>query len=285
MEKKYGSILLGLAKRDSAVQRASGARYSLFVSFRRGMETLVSTIVGLLPKESIKLKTPVKHVQRSEQGWELVLANGERSQTDAICLCTGAPQSAKLLELQDRALSAELASIPYTHSITLNMAFDASLIRHPMDGVGFVTPQREAQPAIACTFVHRKFAGRAPEGTALLRAFLGGAHQADLLGKDDQALSEIVLNQVGRLLGISGPPMFTSVERWPAAMPQYTLGHIPRVLKIEETLLGLPGLALAGNWQYGAGVPDCIESGERAADRLLQRLDSCPTQNSWVLQS
>ncbi len=289
MEKKYGSILLGLAKRDSAVQSASGARYSLFVSFRNGMETFVSRIAALLPQESVRRNTPVQHIQRSEQGWDIHLKNGERSHSDAICLCTGAPQSARLLELQNRALSAELSSIPYTHSMTVNLAFDAGLIRHPMDGVGFVTPELEAhrhsfemeeetaprrdggRPAIACTFVHRKFAGRAPEGTALLRAFLGGAHQADLLAKDDQALTNIVLDQVGRLLGISGPPKFTSVERWPDAMPQYTLGHLPRMLKIEEAAFGLPGLALAGNWQYGAGVPDCIESGERAADALVDR--------------
>jgi oxygen-dependent protoporphyrinogen oxidase len=77
---------------------------------------------------------------------------------------------------------------------------------------------------------------------------------------------------VGTLLGISGQPVFTSVARWPNAMPQYTVGHVKRLALIEDRTAGLPGLYLAGNWQAGVGVPDCIDSAERAVSRLMDRL-------------
>lgn len=274
LEKKYGSVLLGLAKRDQATKSASGARYSLFVSFRNGMESLPLALQSRIPACAIRLNTAVRSLQRSESGWTLTLANGRTETADHVVLCTGAQTSARLLELQDRDLSSTLAQTPYTTSITVNMAFNANQIRHPLDGVGFVTPHLEADPAIACTFVHRKFAGRVPEGTALLRAFLGGGHQADLLNQDDAGLTAVVLKQVGTLLGISGQPLFTSVARWSNAMPQYTVGHVKRLAAIEDRSAGLPGLYLAGNWQAGVGVPDCIDSAERAVGRLVDRLVS-----------
>ncbi len=277
MEKKYGSVLLGLSKKDAAIETASGARYSLFVSLRDGMETLISKMSAKIPKESTRLQSPVKSLHRTENGWEIRLENGGASLSDAVCVCLSAPQTARLLTLADRSLSEQLASIPYTGSMTINMAFDAAAIRHPLNGIGFVTPQREEAPALACTFVHRKFAGRAPAGKALLRAFVGGHSQIDLLEKSDSALQDIVLQRLTRLLGITGQPLFTTIQRWPGAMPQYMLGHLTRLLKIEETALGLPGLSLAGNWQYGVGIPDCIESGERAADAALQSLRTLRT--------
>jgi oxygen-dependent protoporphyrinogen oxidase len=52
-------------------------------------------------------------------------------------------------------------------------------------------------------------------------------------------------------------------------MPQYHLGHLARVERIERRVAAVPWLALAGNAYRGVGVPDCVRSGERAAERAL----------------
>jgi oxygen-dependent protoporphyrinogen oxidase len=52
-------------------------------------------------------------------------------------------------------------------------------------------------------------------------------------------------------------------------MPQYKVGHLDRVTAIENELKKLPGLTLAGNSYRGAGIPDCIRSGETAAENLI----------------
>ena len=53
-------------------------------------------------------------------------------------------------------------------------------------------------------------------------------------------------------------------------MPQYEVGHLERVSEIEKLVSEMPGLALAGNAYRGAGIPDCIRSGQAAAEYLLR---------------
>jgi len=71
------------------------------------------------------------------------------------------------------------------------------------------------------------------------------------------------------LLKINGEPLFVEVAKWERSMPQYEVGHLDRVSEIEKLASGLPGLAIAGNAYRGAGIPDCIRSGETAAEALL----------------
>ena len=52
-------------------------------------------------------------------------------------------------------------------------------------------------------------------------------------------------------------------------MPQYELGHPARLQEIDTALERMPGLALAGNGYRGIGIPDCIHSGEIAAQKIL----------------
>jgi protoporphyrinogen/coproporphyrinogen III oxidase len=270
-EEKKGGVLAGLKNRKAALRQASGARYGLFVSLRGGMQTIVDKLADALPQKSIRLNTAVMglHRKKSGEGWELQLVKGQALEADAVCLALPAYGAAALLFSENPELSDLLKTIPYAGSATINFAFKEKAIRHPLNGFGFVTPRAEKRATLACTFVHRKFEGRAPAGSSLLRAFVGGALQEDLLQKSDEVLEKKVLKDFAEILGVIQPPLFASIQRWPKTMPQYTLGHIQRVLQIEEAVLRMPNLAVAGNWLHGVGIPDCIESGERAADRLI----------------
>ena len=74
---------------------------------------------------------------------------------------------------------------------------------------------------------------------------------------------------LSELLGIKGKPLFTQMAKWERSMPQYEVGHLERVERIESEVKQLRGLALAGNAYRGAGIPDCIRSGETAAETLF----------------
>jgi oxygen-dependent protoporphyrinogen oxidase len=117
-----------------------------------------------------------------------------------------------------------------------------------------------------------KYPGRAPEGFTLLRVFIGGALQAELLAREDAALARLAHDDVAPLLGIVGAPVLARVWRHPGAMPQYDVGHLDRVAAIEARLDALPGLALAGGAYRGVGIADCVRSGEAAAERLTSIL-------------
>ena len=139
---------------------------------------------------------------------------------------------------------------------------------------GILSPIIEGRQLLAVTLSSSKWPDRAPEGRVLFRGFVGGPRNQHLLETDDAALVETVRAQIVDLLGMSpdAQPVFAKVYRWNGGMPQYTLGHLDRVDEIERRSAGIRGLALAGGAFRGVGVPNCIESGERAVTKVLADL-------------
>jgi oxygen-dependent protoporphyrinogen oxidase len=125
---------------------------------------------------------------------------------------------------------------------------------------------------MAATYSSTKWPGRAPAGKVLLRGFVGGPHNQEILKRSDEELVEKVLAEFRDILGLNpfAKPLFTRVFRWRLGMPQYTLGHLDRVKLIEDQSAQIAGLALAGGSYRGVGVPNCIESGEGAVSKILQ---------------
>ncbi len=281
MERRYGSVIRGLlAQKKTAKQRAqntngtSGARYSLFLSFISGMQTLIEALVKFLPADCIRLGSKILRLSRIEQQgiWCLHDAKHQEIRADAVCLALPAHQGAPLLQPFSPDLARLLADIPYASSATINMVFPRKHVSHPLNGMGFVVPFQEGRSLLACSFSSVKFAGRAPNDQVLLRAFVGGALQEDLLQYPDQTLIAVVLKDLYELLGITAEPTHVVVSKHFKAMAQYHVGHLEKVTHIESLIAKLPGLALAGNAYRGIGIPDCIHSAEQAAHKLLDFL-------------
>lgn len=274
MEREHGSLIRALRKQKSAAvnRETSGARYSLFLSFDRGMQVLTDELGKQIASAggSIRLNTAVKSLVKGEDGaWKVTTNQGEVLMADAVCLALPSFVSSQLLGDVDAKLAAQLSEISYASSATVNLAYRRDDIPHPLNGFGFVVPFIEGRSLIACSFSSVKFAGRAPQGHVLLRAFVGGALQPDALQQSDEQLLTGVRDDLRDLIGVRKEPLFAEVARWERSMPQYHLGHLERVAQIEDRLTSLPGLALAGNAFTGLGIPDCIRSGEAAAEKLL----------------
>jgi oxygen-dependent protoporphyrinogen oxidase len=133
-------------------------------------------------------------------------------------------------------------------------------------------PRSEGKRMLAATFVHNKFPHRAPENRALLRCFIGGARNEQVLQAPDEEVVRIVREELQQIIKLTADPLFTRVYRWKGAMAQYGVGHLDRLQRIESLLQQLPGLALAGNGYRGIGVPDCVRSGSEAANKTLLAL-------------
>ena len=275
LERKERSMILGLwrgARRAPAeAAGSSGARWSLFVTFADGMEELIRALAARLPSDAIRLKGRVASVTREGGGWRLGMADGSAAAADGVIIATESHQAGRMLRYTDPALSLLLDGISYASSATVTLGWRRADIPHPLDGFGFVVPQVERRPIIACTFSSVKYPGRAPDGFALLRVFVGGALNEAVLDGDDETLTRIARAELGELLGIQAPPLLSRVSRYPKAMPQYHVGHLARVEAIEGCLRAHPGLTLVGGAYRGVGIADCVRSGEDAAARLLDR--------------
>lgn len=277
MERQYGSLIRAMRGRRKVRGRAgasdSGARYSLFVTPRWGLSSLIEALARRLPTGAIRLGVPVRRLARNAQGHWLVWAEGRThpapERFEGVILATPSHVAARLVEHLDPDLSANLASIEHSGTAIVSVGYARQQVAHPLDGMGVVVPAIEKSPILACSFSSQKYAHRAPEGYVLLRVFAGGARRPDLAVMDDEPLCALVLSELRRLLDIRGDPVYTNVAHWPGTMPQYHVGHKALVARIEAAAGRLPRLALAGNAYHGVGIPHCIHSGQQAAERVL----------------
>jgi protoporphyrinogen/coproporphyrinogen III oxidase len=275
LEEKYGSVIKGMYRnyreRKKAGTRDSGARYSLFVSFRRGMRTLVDALKKDLPEGCIRTGVTVRTISETHDGWSVSTDAGEE-EASGVIVTTPAYISAGLLENAAKQCAALLREIEYASSAVAIFAYRKEDIENKLDGFGFVVPTAEKSSMIACSYSSEKFPGRAPEGCTVLRVFFGGAVNPENYRMEDSSIRSEVERELGSILGIKSVPLFTIIKRYSHAMPQYHVGHSELVEKIEREMKKLRGLELAGNAFEGVGIPDCINSGERASERLLQSL-------------
>jgi len=271
LEKQERSIILGLrrARRRARETGVSGARWSLFVTLKEGMEELVAALATRLQPGTVLLKQRVAGVERRGDRWRVATAEGADLDADRVIVATESHAAARMLRYVDPTLATLLAEIPYASSATVTLGYRRADVAHPLDGFGFVVPHAQKRVLLACTFSSVKYAGRAPEGDVLLRAFVGGALNEAVLELDDAPLVMRARAELREALGITAAPALARVFRWPKAMPQYHVGHLARVETIERRAGALPGLDLAGGAYRSVGIADCVRSGEAAAERAL----------------
>ncbi len=275
MEEKYGSVIKGMydsyRNRGKNNKSVSGARYSLFVSFRKGMNTLVDALKKRLPEESVKLEQQVVNIEAEDEGWR-VETRDAAYHSSGIIFTTPAHVTAKLLQNVDESCASLLSEIEYASSLVVIFAYRKEDISNKLDAFGFVVPRVENRSIIACSYSSEKFTNRAPEGYTVLRAFVGGAVNPEKYQLGDREIVSAVEAELSQLLGIRSKPVFTILKRYPESMPQYAVGHLELIERISTEIGRHKGLELAGNAYGGVGIPDCVHSAEEAARRLLQSI-------------
>ena len=266
MERTHGSLgraMLAARKKFSAIHQPS-----IFTSLKNGMQQLVEAITSQLNQASLLVDTPVQSIHREANGWT-VSAKSSSANFDRVILATPAYITAKLLSTSSPELSAELGAIAYSSSITVGLGYDRQVRRALPPGFGFLVPRSEGKRLLATTFVHNKFPHRAPEDRAVLRCAFAGSNAENIWHLSDDAIINLVCNELQQILNLRAAPLFSRVYKWKSAMAQYDVGHLERLGRIEQLRQQLPGLALAGNGYRGIGIPDCIRSGQQAATQIL----------------
>jgi oxygen-dependent protoporphyrinogen oxidase len=210
----------------------------------------------------------VTSITHDKHGWSVELRGADQPY-DAVILALPAFASAQIVHELDRALAEELFAIEYASAATVQFIWPRKAIPHPLDAFGFVVPALEQREVIASTWASVKYDGRAPEDKALIRAFIGGYTGQHLIERSDSELRALALRELADLIGVKAEPEWTLVQRYIRAMPQYHVGHLERVARIEARERTHPCFALAGNAYRGVGIPDAIKSGEDAARRVL----------------
>lgn len=278
MERRHGSLFEAMHADDGQVggaeKAASGARYGLFASLRRGMSQLIDSLEDRVRAVArVHCRARVSEVTLGRRGggeiaWTDASGDQRRTAFSAVILATPAHQMSRVLLPSLPETAAELARIEYASSAIVITGHDTRLIDHPLNAFGLVIPAIEKRRILSVSFLNRKFPDRAPPDKVVLRTFLGGALQPEMMELNDGQLVETALSELRSIFGVRSEPEFAVVARYPQAMPQYHVGHLDRVARIAKLLAPTPWIALAGNTLGGVGLPDSILSGEKAAERI-----------------
>ncbi len=280
MEQTYGSLMkafLATRRKVEEMRRKYPPKpgekpRTFFTSFAGGMQQLTDRMADAAGRKCIHTGLAVTSLQRtSGDGWRVSLSDGSSVDGDAVIVATESWAAEPLIRPLDAAIADALANIPTSSSATVSVAFNESEVGFDLNAFGVLCPLVEGRALMAATYSSTKWPGRAPPGKVLLRGFVGGPHNQEIVKRPDDDLVQTVLAEFRDILGLNpfAKPLFSRVFRWHRGMPQYTLGHLDRVTLIESHSAQTPGLAFAGGSFRGVGVPNCIESGERAVSKVL----------------
>jgi oxygen-dependent protoporphyrinogen oxidase len=279
MEQNYGSLLkafIAVRHKVEEMRRKYPPKpgekpRTFFTSFANGMQELTDRMADAAGRERIRTGMTVASLRRTGGAWSAQLSDGSVIEGDAVILATESWAAEPLIRPHDAAIADALAAIPASSSATVSIAFNEEEVGFDLNAFGVLCPLVEGRALMAATYSSTKWPGRAPKGKVLLRGFVGGPHNQQILKRSNEELVQIVLAEFRGIVGLNpyAKPLFSRVFRWHLGMPQYTLGHLDRVALIEDRSAHIPGLALAGGSYRGVGVPNCIESGERAVSKVL----------------
>ena len=272
LEQAHGSLIKGqiVGARARRKNREVAKNVAVSFSFRGGMQTLTDALAKALPP--IQYGTSVQRIARDGDGTFTVegMRNGTpvALRASSVVLAAPAYAAATMVEGMAPDAAAALAGIEYAPIAIVVSAFQRKDVAHSLAGFGFLVPKREHHHILGCLFSSSMFDGRAPEGSVLLTSFAGGRRDPNVVSASDDEISTSVRAELAARLGVHGAPLWQEVVRWPRAIPQYDLGHLTRVRRIDAAQEAVPGLYFCANYRDGVAVGDRIKSGHAIAEQV-----------------
>jgi len=273
METDHGGLFRALfaRMRERRVRRGDqvGSPMGTLTSFRDGTEELVRAAAASLGG-ALRTGAGATAVRRAGSCWRVEADGDAGLEADAVVLAAPPSASARLVAGVDDTLAAELAGIPGAGLAVVALGYPESDLPSPLDGFGFLVPRGEGIRSLGVMWDSSIYPGRAPEGHALMRVMIGGARDPEAVGLADAALLAGVRADLRATMRLEREPSFVRIFRHPHGIPQYVVGHLERLDRIEARLARQPGLFVTGNGYRGVAINSCVaEAAPLAANAIL----------------
>jgi len=277
-EREYRSIILGMIRSKRKQQSQSGqvslpqiAKGSMFLTFKKGLSTIVNGLATKLSEATIRTGIAVNEVNHVEGQYKLKLSDGTADSFDAVILAV--PNYAAVQMLPSLLEAHSLINIPYVSVANVVMAFRKSELSLATDGSGFLVPRDEGLTITACTWTSVKWLHTAPDHMVLVRCYVGRSGASQTVAYSDSELTKLVRADLKSAMAIEAEPVFVEVTRWTDSMPQYPVGHLDQLKLFRQKLAeAMPGVYVTGSGYQGVGLPDCIGQAKQCAQKLVDDL-------------
>jgi oxygen-dependent protoporphyrinogen oxidase len=266
-----GRSLLAAAR--AVLAEAGGAGGQVFATLRPGLGALPGAVARAAAAD-VRLGLPARRIERAGAGFRVVAGPAPRPtvlSADAVVVAVPAAKAAPMVAAVAPVAAAELAAIEYASVAIVTLAYPAQVARRLL-GSGLLVPAGQGWAVKALTYSSVKWPHLAGRNVALLRASVGRYGEEQVLHRDDADLVALVTDELAAITGVDTRPVEARVTRWGGALPQYAVGHVERVRRIQADVARVPGLAVCGAAYEGVGVPACIRSGASAAARVVAHL-------------
>lgn len=281
LEEKYGGLMIGAFK--SAKERKKRAEVSKqsakMLSFRNGMQTLPLALTKHLGNR-VLTKSEVISIDKLTSGKFMVTYTTDAKQStlesDAV-LSTIPPYGInKLLSNFDANIDAVFSKIEYPPVLVCYLVYPKSVIGQPLDGFGFLIPEKEKKSFLGAVWSSVIFTDRSDEQHAAFTLFVGGMRNPEIIQEDRDKLVARVQEEFEKIMKISGKPFYKSTRFWAKAIPQYNLGYVETENYFDTFEANNPGIFLGGNYRGGVSVGDCIKNAEPTAEKIEKYFNDLP---------
>ncbi|TVT29800.1 protoporphyrinogen oxidase [Salinicoccus cyprini] len=269
LEETHGSLIRGMYNQRKNAPKSGGRKQGQFLQFKHGLQSFIDSLLAFIEENGVSafFEHDVESITKSGSGYTMHV-NGEERSYDNIIVTTPHFQYKRWFE--DLPLEY-FKHMKATSVATVVMAFEDHQVENDIDGTGFVVSRKMDTSITACTWTNKKWAHAAPEGKALLRAYVGRPGDYIVDEKTDEEIVRLARKDLDSIMTISGEPEFTIVTRLKNSMPQYKVGHKEMIGGIHDYMAEhYPGVVLTGASHSGVGLPDCIRQAKEAVDSLVQ---------------
>ncbi len=272
LEEVYGGLFKGMIK--GAKERKNRAEKSkqsaAMFSFKNGMSVLTKKLADYL-KDDILLNHSTKRILKNENDFSILVDYDERQktiQTKSILFTIPAYTTAEILKDFDGYLFNQLSTIYYPPVLVLNVIYDKNKIGQPLDGFGFLIPEKENKSFLGAIWNSAIFPNRGNDSLASFTIFIGGARQYKIFELGFDKIIEMVLNEFEEIMKIENKPESIMYRFWEKAIPQYSIGYIEKENAMKEFERKHKGIFLGGNYRGGISVGDCIKNSKIHFERI-----------------
>ena len=261
-EDKAGSLVRGGVKRMR--ERPKGVPRPKVHVAPDGMAGLAAELAAHLGA-NFRSDWPVDQVRRDGDGWKVSSAAGEEW-APSVVIALAPAAAARLVPEPVSALLGEPSAAPVA---VVGLGGTSADVPAPA-GFGALTGPDSGVRVLGLLFESSYAPGRAPARHRLLKGIYGGAADPSVLALTDGQLVDLAVEEAGRILGVIPQPTWTRVVRHSQGIPQYNVGHLAWVDRLDAATAELSGLHFAG-WGYrGIGVSSLAKHASQLGESLTR---------------
>lgn len=274
LEEKYGGLIKGTIQgiRERKKRAEKSKQAAKMFSFKSGMQVFPKAFAYKLGSR-VKLFADVKSIEKDNDKYKISFINANQNEEivcDVIISTIPSYNAADIFKEYDATLVNHLNAVYYPPVLVLYVAYKKSDIGRPLDGFGFLIPEKENKSFLGAIWSSVIFPERADNDAASFTLFVGGARSPEIFSVDKQVIIKKVLTEFSELMDIKEQPFYTNYRYWSKAIPQYNVGYIEHERYFDQFEVNNPGLIIAGNYRGGISVGDCIKNSEVVYNKTVK---------------